>query len=195
MKTLLTVALASALSFSSFIANASEDLKALSTVNSNFKKISVTLNEGVGKAKISILTPEGKSLSSRKVKVKNESLMLPYDMDNMPAGEYLVKIVTDQEEVTYTVETTEKPLPASALPLVAFGKVVDKNTVNLIVVGLMEPGIDVKIYSVESGEVLYKDHIVQAEGFKKDYSFSKMKASDIYMKVIDKQGRSKTLFF
>jgi hypothetical protein len=195
MKTLLTVALASALSFSSFIANASEDLKALSTVNSNFKKISVTLNEGVGKAKISILTSDGKSLSSRKVNVKNENLMLPYDMNNMPAGEYLVKIVTDQEEVTYTVKTTEKPLPASALPLVAFGKVVDTNTVTLTVVGLQKPGIDVKIYSVESGEILFNDHIVQAEGFKKDYTFSKVKASDIYMKVIDTQGRSKTLFF
>ncbi len=195
MKTLLTVALASALSFSSFIANASEDLKALSTVNSNFKKISVTLNEGVGKAKISILTPDGKSLSSRKVNVKNENLMLPYDMNNMPAGEYLVKIVTDQEEVTYTVKTTEKPLPASALPLVAFGKLVDNNTVTLTVVGLQKPGIDVKIYSVESGEILFNDHIVQAEGFKKDYTFSKVKASDIYMKVIDTQGRSKTLFF
>lgn len=195
MKTLLTVALASALSFSSFIANASEDLKALSTVNSNFKKISVTLNEGVGKAKISILTPDGKSLSSRKVNVKNENLMLPYDMNNMPAGEYLVRIVTDQEEVTYTVKTTEKPLPASALPLVAFGKLVDNNTVTLTVVGLQKPGIDVKIYSVESGEILFNDHIVQAEGFKKDYTFSKLKASDIYMKVIDTQGRSKTLFF
>lgn len=195
MKTLLTVALASALSFSSFIANASEDLKALSTVNSNYKKISVTLNEGVGKAKISILTPEGKSLSSRKVNVKNEMVMLPYDMNNMPAGEYLVKIVTDEEEVTYTVETNEKPIPFEALPLAAYGKVIDGNTVNLTVLGIQEPGIDVKIYAVDSGEILYKDHIDQAEGFKRDYSFKNMNASEVYMKVFDKQGRSKTLFF
>lgn len=195
MKTLFTVALASALSFSSLVASASEDLRALSTVNSNYKKINVTLTEGLGKAKISILDADGKSLNSRNVRVKDENLMVPYDLKNLPAGEYQVKIATDQEEVTYTVETSEKPTPASALPLMASGKVVDNNTVNLTVIGLDKPGVDVEVYSTETGEVIYKDHIAQAEGFKKDYSFSKMTTKDIYMKVIDAQGRSKTLHF
>ncbi|SFB56626.1 hypothetical protein SAMN04489723_12124 [Algoriphagus aquimarinus] len=195
MKTLFTVALASALSLSSLVASASEDLKALSTVNSNYKKINVTLTEGLGKAKISILDADGKSLSSRNVRVKDENLMVPYDLKNLPSGEYQVKIATDQEEVTYTVETSEQPATASEFPLMASGKVVDNNTVNLTVIGLDEPGVDVEVYSTESGEVIYKDHIAQADGFKKDYSFSKMTTKDIYMKVIDAQGRSKTLHF
>ena len=195
MKTLLTVALASALSFSSLVANASEDLKASSTVNSNYKKINVTLNEGLGKATISILDSNGKSLSSRKVRVKGEDLMVPYDLNNLPAGEYQVKIVTNEEEVTYTVETTEKPTPISSMPLMASGKLIDTNTVNLSVIGLNEPGVDVEVVSNESGEVIYQEHIAQEEGFKKDYSFSKINAKDIHLKVTDSQGRSKTLYF
>ncbi|MEB2775482.1 T9SS type A sorting domain-containing protein [Algoriphagus sp. D3-2-R+10] len=195
MKTLLTVALASALSFSSLVANASEDLRALSTVNSNYKKISVTLNEGVGSAKISIMDQNGKVLSNRKVRVKGENLMVPYDMNNLPAGEYHVKIVTDTEEVTYKVATTNKPIPTADLPLMAYGKMVDENTVSVTVVGLMEPGADVEVYSVESGKKIFVEHIDQAEGFKKDYSFNHFNSKDVYLKVIDNQGRSKTLYF
>lgn len=195
MKTLLTVALASALSFSSLVANASEDLKALSSVNSNYKKINITLNEGLGKATISILDADGNNLSSRKVRVKGEGLMVPYDLNNLPAGEYQVKIVTNEEEVTYTVETTEEPNPVSAMPLIASGKLIDHNTVSLAVFGLDEPGVDVEVISYDSGNVLYKEHIDQEEGFRKDYSFKKFSAKDIYLKVTDSQGRSKTLYF
>ncbi|WP_111317232.1 T9SS type A sorting domain-containing protein [Algoriphagus chordae] len=195
MKTLLTVALASALSFSSLVANASEDLRALSSVNSNYKKINITLTEGLGNAKVSILSADGKSLSSRNVNVKNENLMVPYDLNNLPAGEYQVKIETDQEEVIYTVETEEKPIDPADLPLMAYGKLVDDNTVSLAVVGLLSPGVDVEVLSAESGDVIYTDHVNQAEGFKKNYSFKNVSSEDIYLKVTDAQGRTKTLFF
>jgi hypothetical protein len=193
MKTLFTVALASALSFGSLVASASEDLKALSTVHSNYKKISVTLTEGLGDAKISILDADGKRLSSRNVRVKDENLMVPYDLKNLPAGEYQVKIATDQEEVVYTVETKDQPIATAALPLMASAKIVDNNTVKLTVMGLQEAGVDVEVYSMVSNEVIYTDHVIQAEGFKKDYSFSKINISEIYLKVTDAQGRSKTL--
>ncbi|SFU13486.1 hypothetical protein SAMN04489724_4234 [Algoriphagus locisalis] len=195
MKTLLTVALASALSFSSFVASASEDLRALSAVNSNFKKINVTLNEGVGKAKISIMSTDGKVLNNRNVRVKGETLMLPYNMESLPTGEYLVKIVTEDEEVTYTVETSEKLTPATELPLMAYGKLIDSNTVNLSVFGLNEPGVDVEIISSANGTVLFTDHITQEEAFRKDYTFTKTNVKDIHLKVTDSQGRSKTLYF
>ncbi|MFC5623378.1 hypothetical protein [Algoriphagus winogradskyi] len=195
MKTLFTVALASTLSFGSFVANASEDLRALSAVNSNYKKINVTLNEGVGKAKITILSTDGKVLNNRNVRVKGENLMVPYNMENMPAGDYQVKIVTEEEEVTYTVETFEKPTPDSALPLMASGKLIDNNTVSLSVFGLNEPGVEVEIISSESGKVIYTEQISQEEGFKKDYSFSKFNAKDVHVRVTDSKGRSKTLYF
>jgi len=116
-------------------------------------------------------------------------------MKNLPAGEYQVKIVTNDEEVIYTVETKEQPISSNDLPLMAYGKVLDDNTVRLAVVGLLEPGVDVKVYSSESGKLIHKEKIDQAEGFVKNFSFNGLKATDIYMEVKDVKGRSKTLFF
>ncbi|MEN2284118.1 hypothetical protein AAGF08_18385, partial [Algoriphagus sp. SE2] len=195
MKTLFTIAMASALSFSALASNSNEDLRDLSTVNSKFKKINVTLKEGVGNAKITIMNEDGKNLNQRKVHVKNESLVVPYDMNNLPVGEYQVKIVTEEEEVVYTVETSNQPIPVEDLPLMAYGKVVDENTVNLAVIGLSEPGVEVKIYSSTSGKVIFEENIDQAKGFKKDYSFKGMDSEDIYMQVSDKLGRTRTIFF
>ncbi len=195
MKTLFTFAMAGALSFSALAANANEDLKDLSTVNSKFKKINVTLKEGVGNAKITILNEDGKNLNQRKVHVKNENLVVPYDLGNLPAGEYQVKIVTDEEEVVYTVETSSQPIPTEELPLMAYGKVVDDNTIKLSVIGLTEPGVEVKIMSSESGKVIYTDHVDQPNAFKKDYSFKSMNSEDVYLEVTDSLGRTRTIFF
>ncbi|MBN7813462.1 T9SS type A sorting domain-containing protein [Algoriphagus sp. H41] len=195
MKSLFTVALASALSFGAFTANASEDLRELSAVNTNYKKVNITLKEGVGNAKISILTTDGKYLSSRKVNVRNENLLVPYDLENLPAGEYQVKIVTNDEAVTYTVETKNQPIPAADLPLMAYGKSLDEHTVRLAVIGLLEPGVDVKIYASKTGNLIHEEQIDQPEGFVKNFSFDGISADEVHMKVTDAKGRVKTLFF
>ena len=62
MKTLFTFALAGALSFSSLVANASDDLMALSDVKAKFKTVNVLLKGGVGEAKVSIMDKTGKKL-------------------------------------------------------------------------------------------------------------------------------------
>jgi len=195
MKTLFTFAMAVALSFSALAANANEDLKDLSTVNSKFKKINVTLKEGVGNAKITILNEDGKNLNQRKVHVRDESIVVPYDLKNLPAGEYQVKIVTEEEEVIYTVETSNQPIPTEDLPLMAYGKIVDDNTVNLSVIGLTEPGVDIKVFSSASGKVIYEEYVDQPEAFKKDYSFKDMNSEEIYLEVTDNLGRTRTIFF
>lgn len=193
MKTLFTLAMASALSFSALAAN--EDLKELSTVNSNYKKINVTLKGGVGDAKISIIDQNGKNLNNRKVHVKDESVVVPYDMNNLPAGEYQVRITTEDEEVSYTVATMEKPIPVADLPLMAYGKAKDKNTINLSVIGLLEPGVEVKIISSESGKVIFEEKIDQPDAFKKDYKLKSLSTEDVYVELTDALGRTKTLFF
>lgn len=195
MKSLLTVALASALSFGAFSAQASEDLKDLSAVNTNYKKVNITLKEGVGTAKVSILTPDGKLLSSRKVTVQDQNVVVPYNLTNLPAGEYQVKIVSDQEEVRYTVETKDQPIPASELPLMAYGKSLDENTVRLAVIGLLEPGVQIKIFASETGKLIHEEQIDQPEGFTKNFSFDEIAADEVYMQVTDAKGRTKTLFF
>lgn len=194
MKTLFTLAMAGALSFSA-LASADDDLKALSDVNSNFKKINVLLKEGVGDAKIVLLDEDGHKLHQRKVHVKGDDLMVPYNLDDMPCGEYQIKISTDEEEVIYTVETKERPITASELPLMAYGKLIDDNTINLAVIGLFEPGVDVKIKTEKGGRVIHEEFIDQPEGFKKDFSFNGINPEEIYFEITDAIGRTRIIHF
>lgn len=192
MKTLLTFALAGLLATSSFAAN--ENLMALSSVNANFKHINVTLKDGVGKAKIAILNEDGKILHQRSLNVKKD-LMIPYNLDQMPCGEYQVKISTDDDELTYTVETFEKETMPIEYPLMAFGRQIDYDTINLTVVGLDDPGVDVKIRMENGHAIIYQELVTQPEGFIKDYKLKGISPQDVYFEVKDVLGRTRILHF
>lgn len=185
--------MASALSFNAIAAD--EDLRELSEVSSSFQKINVTLKSEVGNAKISILDHNGKNLTNRKVRIKSTDVVVPFNLGSLPQGEYLVKIVTDEEEVIYPVETYQRPIPVEDLPLMAYGKAVDENTVNLAVIGLTQPGVTVEVRSSQSGKLIYQEFIDQPEAFKKDFSFEGLDTKDIYMEVTDSMGRKRVLFF
>ncbi|WP_296700844.1 T9SS type A sorting domain-containing protein [Algoriphagus sp.] len=193
MKTLLALAIASTISFSALAAD--EDLRELSGVSSSFQKINVTLKSEVGNAKISILDQNGKNLSNRKVHMKNTDVVVPFNLSGLPEGEYLVKIATEEEEVIYSVETNERPIPVEDLPLMAYGKAIDENTVNLAVIGLTQPGVKVEIHSSESGKLIYEEYIDQPDAFKKDFSLKGVNCEDIYMELTDSIGRKRVLFF
>ncbi|MEP0714189.1 MAG: hypothetical protein ABJC55_19895, partial [Algoriphagus sp.] len=152
------------------------------------------LNEGLGKARISILDENGKHLKSTNVQVKGENLMVPFNMQSLPAGDYQVKIATEQEEVTYEVVTTDFSAPLTSAPLMAYTTTVDENTVSLLVVGLEKPGVEVEVFWKESNQLLYRDQIDEVGGFRKAYSFGKKELKDLYFKVSDAQGRTKTLY-
>jgi hypothetical protein len=192
MKTLLTFALAGLLATSSFAAN--ENLMALSSVNANFKHINVTLKDGVGKAKIAILNEDGKILHQRSLNVKKD-LMIPYNLDQMPCGEYQVKISTDDDELTYTVETFEKETMPIEYPLMAYGRQIDYDTINLTVVGLDDPGVDVKIRMENGHAIIYQELVTQPEGFIKAYKLKGISPQDVYFEVKDVLGRTRILHF
>lgn len=193
MKTLFTFALAGLLATSTFAANGPEDLKEMSTVHANYKKIDVHLKEGVGKAKIAIYDMNGKKLHSRSVKAK-EDLRVPYDLNSLPCGEYQVMISTDEEEVVYTVETVEKEKPAPVvMPLMAYGKKIDNNTINLLVIGLEEAGVDVKIKKVADDRLVHEEKVNQPEGFRKNYRLNGVHAEDVYFEVTDAKGRTRKI--
>lgn len=195
MKTLFTFALAGALSFSSLAAHAADDLMALSEVKAKFKNVNVLLKGGVGEAKVALFDQTGRKLHQRKVTVGEMDLILPYNLTELPIGEYQVKISTDEEQVVYTVETFEKPIPTSELPLMAYGKIIDDETVTIAVVGLDEPGVEVEIRSTESNKLIHEEEIDQAEGFRKNYKLKGLSPEDVYIQVTDAKGRSKTLHF
>ncbi|EAZ82609.1 hypothetical protein [Algoriphagus machipongonensis] len=192
MKTLFTLAICCSLSLSAI---AAEDLKELSSVNTIFQKVKVSLKSGVGDAKIFIMDMNGKKLCKRKVHVEDSNVVVPYDMGHMPEGDYLVKISTDDEEVIYEFNTKARPKKAESLPLMAYGKTVNDATVSLSVIGLTVPGVNVKIFSAENGKLIYEEYISEPEAFKKDFALKGVQSDDIYMEVNDAQGRKRTLFF
>jgi hypothetical protein len=194
MKTLFTFALAGLLATSSFAANENEDLMALSSVNAKFQKVNVLLREGIGKAKIAIMDEDGKMLHQRKVKVQGD-VMVPYNLDHLPVGEYHVMITTVDEEVVYTVETFERIPEVVSYPLMAYGKLINDNTINLAVIGLNEPGVDVKIRMERGDKILYQEQIDQAEGFRKDFILNGINPSEVYFELKDAQGRTRIIHF
>lgn len=195
MKTLFTFALAGLLATSSFAAGNSEDLIAMSSVNANNKKISVSLKEGVGKAKISIMDMNGRFLNTRNVKAKND-ILIPYDLTNLPCGEYQVKITTEDDEVIYTVETKEIVSSEQIIyPLMAYGKKKDYNTVHLTVIGLEEAGVDVKIRSVDGDRIIFEETVDHPEGFQKDYKLTGALVEEVYFDITDVKGRNRKIMF
>jgi hypothetical protein len=194
MKTIFTFALAGLLATSSFAANENEDLMALSSVNARFQKVNVLLREGIGKAKIAIMDEDGKMLHQRKVKVQGD-VMVPYNLDHLPVGEYHVMITTVDEEVVYTVETFERIPEVVSYPLMAYGKLINDNTINLAVIGLNEPGVDVKIRMERGDKILYQEQIDQAEGFRKDFILNGINPSEVYFELKDAQGRTRIIHF
>lgn len=195
MKTLFTFALAGFLASSSLANPSNEDLMAMSTVNTKFKKINVLLKEGVGEAKIAILDESGKKLHQRKVKATDHDVVIPYDLNTLPCGEYQVMITTGDEQVVYFVETFEKPQPIVDFPLMAYGKLIDDHTVNISVIGLAEPGVNVKIKAQKGNRTILDENIYKEEGFKKNYKFEGMSPEEIYFEITDAKGRSRTLYF
>ncbi|MFT4856359.1 MAG: hypothetical protein ACI8YP_002710 [Algoriphagus sp.] len=194
MKTLFTFALAGLFATSSFAANENEDLMALSSVNARFQKVNVLLREGIGKAKIAIMDEDGKILHQRKVRVQ-EDVMVPYSLDDLPVGEYQVMISTVDEEVVYTVETSERFPGIVSYPLMAYGKLVDDHTINLAVIGLNEPGVDVKIRMERGDKIIYQEKIDQSEGFRKDFILNGIDPSEVYFELKDALGRTRIIHF
>ncbi len=193
MKTLMTLALAGLISFSALANDNDADLMELSSVKARYKTVNVLLKEGVGEAKIAIMDESGKKLHQRKVKQKGNDVVIPYNLEDMPCGEYQVEITTDDERVLYTVNTFNKTIPAEQLPLMAYGKKIDDNAVNLAVIGLTEPGVDVKIRYKNNDRVLHSETIDTPEGFKKDFYFEGFDADDVYFELKDALGRTKVI--
>ncbi len=193
MKTLLTIALALSLNASSFANSEKEGITELSNVVTNEKTVNITLLEGLGKVKLSILSDSGKKLHQQLFSVK-EDMKVPYNLSNLPVGNYYVLIENrngdESDKAVYSVTTTESP---AALPLVAFGKSLDQKSFRLAVVGLEEPGVKVNIID-SKGKTIFTEKINQEEGFTKVYHLKNLTVDDVWVQVTDTKGRTKNLF-
>lgn len=187
MKMLLTSALVLGLSFFSFADPKDETLMELTSVRTNHQKVIVTFKEPMDKVFISILNADGDLIVKKKYKTK-EAVSVPYNLSGLPEGSYQVKIETADEIAVYDIKTVERK--KIEYPLMAYGKLKDRNTVNLLVVGLEKPGVQVDIYN-HLNQKISSEYIDQPEGFSKNYKFSGTRAKDVYFHLKDAQGRSK----
>lgn len=190
MKMLLTSALVLGLSFFSFAEPNDETLMELTSVRTNHQKVIITFKEPMHKVFISILDAEGDLIVKKKYKTK-EAVSVPYNLADLPEGNYQVRIETEDEIAVYDVKTVERK--KVEYPLMAYGKLKDKNTVNLLVVGLQVPGVQVDIYN-HFNQKISSEYIDQPEGFSKDYKFSGARANEVYFHLKDGQGRTKYVY-
>lgn len=190
MKMLLTSALVLGLSFFSFAGPNDETLMEVTSVRTNHEKVVITFKEPMEKVFISILDAEGGLIVKKKYKTK-EAVSVPYNLSDLPEGNYQVKIETETEVAVYDIKTVERK--KTEYPLMAYGKLKDRHTVNLLVVGLEQPGVQVDIYN-QLNQKIKSEYIDQPEGFSIDYKFTGARASDMYFHLKDAQGRSKYVY-
>jgi hypothetical protein len=63
------------------------------------------------------------------------------------------------------------------------------------VIGLNEPGVDVKIKMQKGGKILHEEKIDQPEGFRKNYVLKGVNPSEVMVELKDAEGRTRTLYF
>jgi peptidyl-tRNA hydrolase len=194
MKTLLTLALTVTLGVSGPAIAANENINEFSNVQAKNKTIVVNLKEGLGKVKLAVYDQKGIKVHQLFVNVK-QNTKIPYDLSQLPAGEFTVlienKSKSSSDKASYTVQTKDEPME---IPLMAYGKALSDNSFQLSVIGLEKPGVNVELLN-KDGNIVYKEKVVQEEGFVKVYHLKNMKTSDIHVKVTDVKGRHKKLYF
>ncbi len=107
MKMLLTSALVLGLSFFSFAGPNDETLMEVTSVRTNHEKVVITFKEPMEKVFISILDAEGGLIVKKKYKTK-EAVSVPYNLSDLPEGNYQVKIETETEVAIYDIKTVER---------------------------------------------------------------------------------------
>ncbi|WP_157971951.1 flagellar hook assembly protein FlgD [Pleomorphovibrio marinus] len=189
MKTLMTALLALAIQVGTFASPNEKPLAEVTMVESQNQKFKVHLLEGVGRVQISILNQKGKLVDKTSFKI-DEPSVIPFNISQLPEGNYTVKVETKMEEIAFEV-SAKKPVQKK---LLAYANVKNDNTVNLKVVGIENPGIKVTFYD-QSHRRITSDHVDVAGGFSKDYILKNRKLKEVYMEVIDQKGKSKIFYF
>lgn len=191
-KIITTIALVASLGIASFSYAANENVAALSEVKSANNKVKVTLREGLGKVRVSVLNNDGKKLYVQTLFVKHD-VILPIDLSELPVGEYHIMIEDPKEAGDRTITSVETKAPKVTYPLMAYRKQLDDNSFKLTVIGLDKPGVKVQIID-RQGYTVFEEKINEPEAFSKVYHLSNLYNDNVFVKVVDSDGRSKILF-
>ncbi|MCH7400232.1 DUF3244 domain-containing protein [Belliella kenyensis] len=194
MKTLMTLAMVLSMSIASMANEGIVNVSAASKVKVNGKSFTLSLDETLGKVRVVISNPQGKTIHQQ-VYFIEENTKVPFNLSNLPEGTYHVEIASLEKR--HVVGKTKYDIKISnsepmALPLMASFKPIDDNKIRLSVVGLEIPGLLVKIKDAR-GQVVFKEYINEEGGFQKIYNFQKLNTNGFTMELEDAKGRFKTL--
>jgi hypothetical protein len=191
MNMLITFIAAVGISFSSLVPlPANKGLAEITVIETQDKSFNLTIKEAVGKVKVSLYNEEGRLISRQLVKA-NEPVKIPYNLSNLPAGSYKVDVASDLETVSFDI-TTKEPVTKK---LLAYAKKMDKQTVEVKVVGIEKPGVKVAFFDEATNRRISSDYVTEPAGFSKNYRFVKLDLENVYMVVTDAEGRSKVFHF
>jgi len=193
MKKILTMALIAALGLGGYANATNENLEALTEVKNSNNKVKVILKEGLGKVRLEVLDIKGQKLHQQTVFVKND-VMVPYDLSELPVGQYQLKIETGSkfsspETATFDIE---RRLTKDELPLVAFRKDLEHEAFKITVLGLDSPGVRVQLFD-KNGKEVYEEKINQPEAFTKIYHLKNISSKEITVQLTDARGRQRVL--
>jgi hypothetical protein len=191
MNMLITFIAAVGISFSSIIQPlAKKGLAEITTIESQDQRFDLTITEAVGKVRVSIYDDKGRLVSRQRVNV-DEPVKVPYNLSQLPEGNYSVSVDSKLETVSFDITTT-KPLQKK---LLAYAKKLDSHTVQVMVAGIEQPGVKVVFFDEATNRKVSTDYITEPAGFSKNYRFTKMNVEKVYMIISDTSGRSKTFHF
>ncbi|HSJ69787.1 MAG TPA: hypothetical protein VK921_19055 [Anditalea sp.] len=185
MKTLLTFALAMSMFLTGF-AEPTNELAALSNVSIHDQKAKITLLEGIGRVKVFVKDTKGKTLYCTSYKV-SEDVIMPFNLEELPAGKYVIRIQTKDSSIDYDVETTAKK--AKDYGFKAHVKALDDRFVKVSLYEMLEKGgVTVKVFD-SGNRLLMKEH-VDGGTFARKYEFKNLSTNGLYFIISDKKGHS-----
>jgi len=189
MKTLFTFALAMSM-YLTGLAEPTNKLATLSSVSFNDQHVQVTLLEGIGRVRISVRNENGVTLYYISHKV-SENVMMPFNLEALPAGKYSIRIKTKESSIDYDVETKAKEVSADGFK--AYVQNINNKFVKVSVYEKLEEGpIMVKIFD-RNNRLLYKEAV--GEGvFARKYFFKDLQKEGVYFSLTDKKGYNRIFY-
>lgn len=147
------------------------------------------LEEGIGKVKVSIYNSKGNLVDRTHFNIQSR-LNIPFNLGELPVGVYKVKLQTKEETISFEVTTKKK----AEKRLLAYGKALDDHTINLKVEGIEKPGISVTLFD-QNHEKVASDNIQVVGSFSRNYLLKNLRTDEVYMRVMDAEGKHKFLYF
>lgn len=191
MNMLITFIAAVGISFSSIIQPlADKGLAEITAIETQDQSFNLTIKEAVGKVWVSIYSEDGRLINRNLVRAK-KPIEVPFNLSQLPVGNYTVDVASKMESVSFDI-TTKKKVEKK---LMAYAYKLNDHTVQVKVVGIAKPSVKVAFFEEETHRKVSSDYVTEPAGFAKNYKFVKMDLDKVYMVVTDADGKSKVFHF